>query len=135
LRQLPQIKERISFLYVEHCVINRHEGAITISDERGTVHAPAASLGILMLGPGTNLSHRAMELLGDVGASVIWVGERGVRCYAHGRPLTHSARLLCRQAELASNPRRRLEVARAMYQMRFPHEDVSKLTMQRLRGR
>jgi CRISPR-associated protein Cas1 len=76
-----------------------------------------------------------MELLGDVGTTVIWVGERGVRYYAHGKPLTHSARLLIAQAELVSNTRTRLAVARAMYQMRFPSEDVSHMTMQQLRGR
>ncbi|CAM2854819.1 type I-E CRISPR-associated endonuclease Cas1e [Slackia exigua] len=135
LHALPTIKERITFLYVEHCLINRQDGAVTITDTRGTAYVPAASLGVLMLGPGTNVSHRAMELLGDAGASIVWVGERGVRYYAHGRPLTHSSHLVVRQAELVSNKRKRLAVARAMYQMRFPGENVSHLTMQQLRGR
>src|SRR5699024_2091666 len=34
-----------------------------------------------------------------------------------------------------SNTRSRLNVARKMYQIRFPSEDVSNLTMQQLRGR
>lgn len=135
LTSLPTIRDRLSFLYLERCVVNRHDGAVTVTDIRGTVHVPAASLGVIMLGPGSTVSHRAMELIGDVGASVIWVGERGVRYYAHGRPLTHSARWLIRQAELVSNTRKRLEVARRMYQYRFPDEDVSHLTMQQLRGR
>jgi CRISPR-associated protein Cas1 len=135
LQELPQIKERMSFLYLERCLISRQDSAITVTDERGTVHVPAASLGVVMLGPGTNISHRAMELISDTGTSVVWVGERGVRYYAHGRPLTHSSRLLIEQAALVSNTRTRLAVARAMYQMRFPGENVSKLTMQQLRGR
>ena len=40
-----------------------------------------------------------------------------------------------KQAKLVSNTRIRLKVARKMYQMRFPGEDISKLTMQQLRGR
>ncbi|MDR1206200.1 MAG: type I-E CRISPR-associated endonuclease Cas1e [Peptococcaceae bacterium] len=135
LYELPPIRERFSFLYLERCVINRQDSAITVSDVRGTVHVPAAALGVVMLGPGSNISHRAVELLGDAGASIIWVGERGVRYYAHGRPLTHSSRLLIAQAALVSNTRTRLSVARAMYDMRFPDEDVSGLTMQQLRGR
>ncbi|MDR3344780.1 MAG: type I-E CRISPR-associated endonuclease Cas1e [Oscillospiraceae bacterium] len=135
LQALPQVRERISFLYLEHCLVNRQDGAITVTDARGTVHVPAAALGVLMLGPGTNVSHRAMELIGDAGTSVLWVGEHGVRYYAHGRPLTHSSRLLIRQAELVSNTRSRLAVARLMYEMRFTDEDVSQLTMQQLRGR
>lgn len=135
LQTLPQIKDRMSFIYLEHCLISRQDGAITVTDTRGTVHVPAASISVLMLGPGTNISHRAMELIGTTGASVIWVGERGVRYYAHGQPLTHSAQLLIRQAELVSNVRSRVAVARKMYQLRFPAEDVSKFTMQQLRGR
>ncbi len=135
LQALPQIRERISFLYLEHCKINRQDGAVTIADARGMVHVPGASIGVLLLGPGTSVSHRAMELLGDAGASILWIGEEGVRYYAHGRPLTHSARLLIRQAELVSNIRSRLTVARKMYQMRFPGEQVSHLNMQQLRGR
>ncbi|MGN0034305.1 MAG: CRISPR-associated endonuclease Cas1, partial [Coriobacteriales bacterium] len=135
LHALPTIKERMTFLYVERCLVNRQDGAVSITDSRGTAYVPAASLGVLMLGPGTNISHRAVELLGDSGTSVIWVGEHGVRYYAHGRPLTHSSRLVVAQAELVSDTRKRLAVARTMYSMRFPEEDVSHYTMQQLRGK
>lgn len=135
LHALPTVKERMTFLYVERCLVNRQDCAVSITDSRGTAYVPAASLGVLMLGPGTNISHRAVELLGDAGTSMIWVGEHGVRYYAHGRPLTHSSRLIAAQAELVSNKRKRLAVARKMYAMRFPGEDVSRYTMQQLRGR
>ena len=135
LLELPQIKERISFLYLEHAVINRADSAITVTDERGTVHVPSASLGVILLGPGTRVTHRVMELIGDTGASVLWVGEQGVRFYAHGRPLTHSSRLLVAQAALVSNVRSRAAVARRMYAMRFPNEDVSGASLAQLRGR
>ena len=49
--------------------------------------------------------------------------------------MTHRAGMLMRQAELVSNQRSHLAVARKMYEMRFPNEDVSSLTMQQLRGR
>lgn len=132
---LPTVRNRMSFLYLERCLISRQDGAITVTDARGTVHVPAAALSVLLLGPGTNVSHRAMELIGASGTSVIWVGEHGVRYYAHGRPLTSSSHLLVRQAALVSNVRTRIAVARQMYQMRFPQEDVAELTMQELRGK
>lgn len=135
LNELPRISDRITFLYVEHAKINRHDSAITVIDARGTVKIPVAIIGALLLGPGTDVSHRAIELIGEMGTSVLWVGERGVRNYAHGRALSHSTKLLEQQAKLVSNKRSRLEVARKMYQIRFPGEDVSKLTMQQLRGR
>lgn len=135
LNELPRISDRVSFIYVEHSKINRIDSAITVSDYRGMVNIPCSIIGVLMLGPGTEISHRAMEILGDVGTSVIWVGERGVRYYAHGRSLAHSTKLLEKQAKLVSNTRTRLKVARKMYAMRFINEDVRKLTMQQLRGR
>ena len=135
LQALPQIADRMTFLYLEHCVLNRQDSAITVTDDRGSVFVPAAAISVLLLGSGTNVTHRAMELIGDAGVSVLWVGEHGVRFYAGGHALTHRAELLIRQAELVSNTRLRLGVVRQMYSMRFPGEDVSKLTLQQLRGR
>lgn len=135
INELPQIKERLSFLYLERSVINRAENAITVTDFRGTAHVPAGAISVLMLGPGTKITHRAMELIGDCGVTVIWVGENGVRYYAHGKPLTHSSQLLIAQAALVSNVRSRAMVVRNMYAMRFPGENISELTIQQLRGR
>lgn len=135
LSDLVRADERLSFVYFERCVVNQAENAIAVTDDEGTIRIPVATLGVLMLGPGTTISHKAMTTIGENGASVVWVGERGVRMYASGRPLTHSSRLLVRQAQLVSNTRTRLAVARRMYQLRFPEEDVSALTMQQLRGR
>src|SRR3712207_2970319 len=135
LNELPRIGDRVSFIYVEHAKINRVDSSITVYDSRGVVTIPIAMIGVLMLGPGTDISHRAVELLGDTGTSIVWVGERGVRNYAHGRALAHSTKFLESQAKLVTNVRTRLSVARKMYQMRFPGEDVSSLTMQQLRGR
>jgi CRISPR-associated protein Cas1 len=135
LTELPRIKDRVSFIYIEHAKVNRQDSSITVSDQNGITKIPAAILSVLLLGPGTEITHRAMELIGDTGTSIVWVGEQGVRHYAHGRALSHSSRFLVKQAKLVSNTRSRLSVARKMYQMRFPNEDVSKLTMQQLRGR
>lgn len=134
LVELPRIEDRATFIYLEHAKINRIDSAVTVTDAKGVIRIPAAIVGVLLLGPGTDISHRAVELLGDNGTALIWVGERGVRYYAHGRALARSTRFLMRQAELVTNERCRLRVARKMYQMRFPDEDVSKLTMQQLRS-
>lgn len=135
LQALPQIKDRMTFLYLERCTLGRQDGAITVTDERGIVQIPAAAISVLPLGPGTRVTHRAMELMGDAGVGAVWVGEHGVRYYAHGRALTARTKLLQKQAELVSNTRKHLAVVRKMYQLRFPEEDVSQLTMQQLRGR
>jgi CRISPR-associated protein Cas1 len=135
LADLTRVQDRLSFLYLERCVIHRDSNAITAADDRGVVHIPAATLGVLMLGPGTTITHQAMMLLADNGSTAIWVGERGVRYYAHGRSLARSSRLLIAQAAAVSHRDRRLTIARTMYRMRFPDEDTAGLTMQQLRGK
>ena len=134
-QELGRVGDRFSFVYVERCTVHRDANAVTATDQTGVTHIPAATLGCLLLGPGARITHAAMSLLGDCGASVVWVGENGVRYYAHGQSLAKSSRLLIAQARLVSNTRTRLAVARAMYSSRFPGEDVSGLTMQQLRGR
>ena len=135
IRSLPRIQDRMTFIYLERCRISRDNGSITVKDNNGITEIPAAAISVLLLGPGTDVTHRAMELIGDAGVTVIWVGEHGVRYYAYGRALTNHATLLLRQAQLVSNEKKHIQVARMMYQLRFPNEDVSKLTMQQLRGR
>ena len=132
---LPRAADRMSFLYLEHCVVHREDGALTARNEQGMMRVPAASLLAVFLGPGTSISHQAMMLLGECGTTAVWVGERGVRYYAHGRSLATSTRLLVEQAARVSSPQKRLGVARQMYLMRFAGEDVTGLTMQQLRGR
>lgn len=133
--QLSRVVDRITFLYLEHAIVHRDSNAITVRDERGILHVPAATVASIMLGPGTTISHQAMMLLADSGACTVWIGEQGVRYYAHGRPLARTSRLLEAQAQLVTNQSTRLKVAREMYALRFPGEDCDGLTMQQLRGR
>ncbi|MFD1420114.1 type I-E CRISPR-associated endonuclease Cas1e [Lactiplantibacillus songbeiensis] len=133
--ELGRVRDRVTFLYLEHAKLNRQDSAIQVTDQRGIVYVPAAIISVLMLGPGVDVTHRAMELIGESGLGVVWVGEQGVRQYAYGRSLNHSSALLEAQASLVSNRRSRVMVARRMYQMRFPNDDVSQLTMQALRGK
>lgn len=135
VRQLPRIEDRLSFLYLERCIVDRDSNAITAKDERGTIHIPAAAIGTLMFGPGCSVSQQAMVLLADSGGTAVWVGEQGVRFYACGRSLNRSSKFVERQAKLVSNTRTRLAVARAMYSMRFADDQPDRLTMQQLRGR
>ncbi|WP_223846853.1 type I-E CRISPR-associated endonuclease Cas1e [Bifidobacterium rousetti] len=135
LPSLVRVQDRLTFLYAEHCVVNRADNAVTITDSRGTVHVPAAALSVLMLGPGSNITYAAICLLAESRSTCIWVGERGVRYYCHGVSLAQSTRLLEAQARLVSSERSRVKVARRMYAMRFPDEKTDGLTMQQLLGK
>ena len=132
---LARMSDRISFLYAERCVVNRDANSLTITDKRGVAYVPATQLAALLLGPGTKITYAAMALLGDAGVTTLWVGERGVRYYAHGRPPAKSSRMAEIHAQVVSNQRKRLDCARRMYALRFPGEDVARLSMSQLRGR
>lgn len=134
-RELSRAADRLSFVYLERCVVHRDAHAITAEDAEGTRHIPSATIGTLLLGPGTRITHQAMSVLGECGAGVVWVGEHGVRFYAGGRALTRSSALVQAQATAWANQRVRLAVAREMYRLRFPDEDPARLTRHELLGR
>lgn len=133
--ELGRISDRLSFLYVEHALIDRDANAVTIWQADGAASVPAAMLAALLLGPGSRITHAAVSLLAGSGCSVVWTGEEGVRLYAGAVAASTTSGLLLRQAALVTGQRTRLAVARAMYEMRFPGEDLAALTMQQLRGR
>lgn len=127
--------DRVSTLYVERTHIDRDENAVVLVNKERTVRVPAAFVAVVLLGPGTRITHAAVNLLADSGTVICWVGEHGVRCYASGIGPSRGSALLVRQAHLVTRRNERLDVARRMYARRFPHENVSAMTMQQLRGR
>lgn len=135
LHLLPKVRDSVSYLYAEHCRVEQEGKAIALIDASGTVAVPCASLLVLLLGPGTNVTHAAMRTLAEHGCTVLWVGEQGVRCYAQGWGETRSARNLLHQARLWADERRRLEVVRRMYLKRFPEGLEPGLTLRQIRGK
>lgn len=135
LHLLPKIRDSWSYLYLERCQIDQEAKAIATHDVNGTTSIPIATLALLMLGPGTSITHAAIRTLADNGCSIVWVGEAGVRCYAQGLGETRSSRRLLRQAQLWADPQQHLAVVRRMYQMRFPEPLDPDLTLQQIRGK
>jgi CRISPR/Cas system-associated endonuclease Cas1 len=53
---------------------------------------------VLLLGPGTSITHAAVKVLAESGCSIVWTGEEVIRCYAQGIGETRKAYHLLRQA-------------------------------------
>ena len=134
LHLLPKFRDSLSFLYVEHVSIDKHENAIALHDTEGMTPVPAAALAVLMLGPGSKITHSAVNVLAENNCLVIWCGEENVRFYACGMGGTRSAGQLMYQAKLASDEQLRLQVVRRMYCMRFVEGIPEDLTVEQLRG-
>lgn len=135
LRMLPKVRDSWTYVYAERCRVDQDEKAIALHDQQGKTAVPCASLTLLMLGPGTTVTHAAMRTLADNGCSVLWVGESGVRLYAQGMGETRSAHRLLHQARLYAAPALRLKVVRNMYEIRFPEALSPELTLQQIRGK
>ncbi len=134
LHELPKVRDSLSYLYLEHTCIQQKHKAVEAVDEDGRTMVPAAALCVLMLGPGTSITHAAVKTLADSGCLVVWVGEDGTRCYAQGGGETRKAYHLLHQAKLASDPEKRLQVVRRMYEHRFQQQLGSELRLQQIRG-
>lgn len=135
LQELPKFADKLSYLYVERAAIDRHEKAIAVHQADGTVPVPAASLAVLLLGPGTKITHAAVKTLADNNCQILWCGEHGVRFYAQGLGGSRHSRNLIRQARLVSDDLTRLQVVIRMYCMRFGETVDPGLTLQQLRGK
>ncbi|WUD70246.1 type I-E CRISPR-associated endonuclease Cas1e [Streptomyces sp. NBC_00510] len=134
-QDVHRLEDRITSLYAERCHIDRDDNAIVLVTKARTVHVPSAYLAVLLIGPGTRITHAAITLLADSATAVCWVGEHGVRLYAAGLSTARGSQLQLRQAWLVTRPKERVAVARRMYELRFPGEDTTALTLQQLRGR
>jgi CRISPR-associated protein Cas1 len=134
LHELPRLDDGWSYLYVEHCKIDRDEKAIAITDAEGKINVPCASLALLMIGPGTSITHEAIKTMAENGCMAVWCGEGGVRFYAHGTGETRKGTKLVRQALLASHPLLRQKVVERMYRMRFVEPIPEGYSIQQLRG-
>ncbi|MCE9574555.1 MAG: hypothetical protein K8W52_15510 [Deltaproteobacteria bacterium] len=51
LRELPRIRDSLSYVYVEHARVEQRESGPAIVDKDGEVHVPCAALAAVLLGP------------------------------------------------------------------------------------
>jgi CRISPR-associated protein Cas1 len=133
-RTLPKVRDRLSFLYFEHCRIEQDVKAIAILQEKDRYRIPCASISTLMLGPGTCITHAAIKTLAENACEVHWVGADALRFYTHGSGSASNTERLFHQARLWADSLQRLGVVRRMYQFRFQEDLAADLTLQQIRG-
>lgn len=134
LHELPQISDRLSFLYLEHVKIEQENNGIVAYDKNGKTSIPIANTAVLMIGPGSCITHSAIVKLAEYNCLAIWCGEQNVRFYSYGLGGSRNSKNLLQQASSVCNYEKRLKIAYKMYQKRF-NKDVSNLSIQQLRGK
>lgn len=95
------------------------------------LQVPHQAVSMILLGPGSSVTHDALRLLARHGTLMAAVGVDGVRSYTAPPLMPDRSDVARRQAELWGNPRRRISVARHMYALRLgevlPHKDLDTL--------
>ena len=61
LHELPKLRDSLSYLYLERCRIEQKHKAVEFIDQEGRTMIPAAALSVLLLGPGTSITHAAVK--------------------------------------------------------------------------
>lgn len=132
---LPQVKDKYPFIYLERGRLEIDDSSVKWIDSEGNlVRLPVATLAMILLGPGTSVTHEAVKVMAAANCMVSWVGEDSMLFYAVGQSPTNDSRNLRLQMNLASNNKKRVEVARRLFSFRFPDDDVSNKTLQQLMG-
>lgn len=117
----------------ELCVINgclhfmRGKDSLTPAIDQ----IPHQAVSMILLGPGSSVTHDALRVLARHGTLLAAVGQDGVRTYTAPPLLPDRSDVARRQAELWGSERRRISVARQMYALRLgevlPHKDLDTL--------
>ena len=134
LQELPRLDDSLTYLYAEYCRVEQEELSIALVDVKGRTPVPVASLSVLMLGPGTTVTHAAMRALAENGCTVLWTGQDAVRMYAAGTGETRKAYRLQHQARLVCDEESRIEVAWRMYELRFGERMDRTGSLSKIRG-
>lgn len=135
LEALTPARERWTPLYLEHGRLEIDDSSVKwIGADRTILRIPAATLSVLMLGPGTTITHAAVKACSDSNTPICWIGEDGLRYYACGASATHDNANARHHATVHGSRQKRTEIARRMFSRRFPHAEVAGKRLGELRG-
>ncbi len=100
--------------------------------DAGEYGIPFQSLSMILLGPGSTVSHDALRLMARHGTALVAVGEDGVRCYTAPPIMPDTSDIARRQMRAWGDAEgSRITIARKMYAMRLgevlPHQSLDAL--------
>ncbi|HCL57915.1 MAG TPA: type I-E CRISPR-associated endonuclease Cas1 [Spirochaetia bacterium] len=135
LQELPKFEDNWSYLYFEYGCIDQHQKSIGLHYLDKVIPIPVETLSVIMLGPGTTITHEAIKRISDSRCLIAWTGEGGIRFYSAGYTGTYFSKNLLKQVETWADEKTRYETAKKMYLKRFlQFEDNGVTTIEQLRG-
>ncbi len=135
LETLASAKDRWTPLYLEHGRLEVDDSSVKWIGANGLLcRIPVATVSALILGPGTTVTHAAIKACAESNTPVCWTGEESLRFYAFGLTPNHTNDMPRLHAEAWADKRRRTQIARDMFLMRFPGVEVEGKSVKELRG-
>ncbi|MCS6805127.1 MAG: type I-E CRISPR-associated endonuclease Cas1e [Acidobacteriota bacterium] len=134
LEALTPAKDRWTPIYLEHGRLEVDDSSIKWIGVDMVYRLPVATISAVLLGPGTTVTHAAMKACADSNTPVCWIGEDGMRFYAFGITPNHDNTKPRQHAALWADKKKRAEIARRMFALRFPTVDVAQYSIKELRG-
>jgi CRISPR-associated protein Cas1 len=132
---LPQVKDRYPFIYLERGRLEIDDSSVKWIDcDCNVVPLPVATLNMILLGPGTSVTHEAIKVATAANCLVSWVGEDSLLFYAAGFTPTANSRNLKLQIEAATNKKKSVRVAKAMFLRRFPNSELDGKSLKVMMG-
>ena len=130
--------DRHGLIYLERGALSVEDGCLRFiaagSDlvVAGDYRIPHQSISLVLIGPGSTVSHDALRLLARHGTALSAIGEDGVRFYTAQPLMPDSSALARSQARAWADAKgERMAVARRMYAWRLgevlPHRDIAVL--------
>ncbi|MYD75799.1 MAG: type I-E CRISPR-associated endonuclease Cas1 [Gammaproteobacteria bacterium] len=132
--------DRAGLLYLARGALTARFGTLTFEQgaspnkgalEPGEYSIPLQGVSMILLGPGSTISHDALRLLAYARTALAAVGEDGVRLYTAPPLIPDRSDLARKQARTWADEDLRLKCARRMYAWRLgkvlPHRDIDVL--------
>lgn len=126
--------DRHGLLWLDRGRLEVEDGCLRFVTAGGTLQAgdyqiPHQSISMILLGPGSSVTHDALRLLANHGVALSAVGEGGVRLYTAPPLMPDTSALARLQMQKWARPQSRLAVARRMYAIRLgsvlPSRDIA----------
>lgn len=132
---LSHFKNRWTPIFLEHGKLHVFGSSLRWIDKDGNhLHIPSAECSVIMLGPGTSITHEAIHIASESNMLLFWVGQDGFKLYSFGINPTNNNKNLLKQIEYFQNKKKRENIARKMFLYRFPDIDVKGKNIQSIMG-
>lgn len=126
--------DKIAFVYIEKSKIYQEQYTIIVENESGKHAIAINQISILILGIGTQITHRAVQAIAEAGCQIFWINQNFQTLYCYGQAQTLDSKNILKQIKFYTQIQLKLQVIRKMYSIRYPEQRLKTKTLEEMRG-